>query len=328
MNTARYPSLFLQGPRAYPVDMDLTLHQLRLFLAVVDHGTISGAATAIGYTPSAVSQQLSGLEQACGTAVFERVGRGVRLSDAGRALVDHARGMLDAAEAALAAVARVDNVVEGGIDLAAYESVTSTLIPPLLRTARSTFPDLEIGVRQMDPDDSLPALLRGEVDLAFTVDYPHASIAHVDGLRYWDVTHDRFHLVVPADEPVGEGPVPLAAMADRPFVASPPGMTCGECVIAACRAAGFEPQINHALHDYPTSLQLVAAGEGVALVPDLGLLRPPPGVRIVPLASEVTRTVQLAVRAASETRPAFVAVRDMLVAAAADLSLVTAPRAA
>ena len=308
--------------------MDLTLHQLRLFLAVVDHGTITGAAAAIGYTPSAVSQQLSGLEQACGAAVFERVGRGVRLSDAGRVLVEHARRMLDAAEAALAAVARVDSVVEGVIDLAAYESVTSTLVPPLLRNARSTFPDLEIRVRQMDPDDSLPALLRGEVDLAFTVDYPHASIAPLDGLRYWDVTHDRFHLVVPDDEPIGDGPVALTTMADRPFVASPPGMTCGECVVAACRAAGFEPQISHALHDYPTSLQLVAAGEGVALVPDLGLLRPPPGVRIVPLATEVTRTVQLAVRAASETRPAFVAVRDMLVAAAAGLSLVTAPRAA
>lgn len=299
------------------------MHQLRLFLAVVDHRTVAAAAAALGYTPSAVSQQLGGLEQACGVPVFERVGRGLRLSDAGRVLVDHARAMIDAAESALAAVARVDGAVEGLVRLAAYESVASTLVRPLLSTVRERHPGLEVHIRQMDPDDSLPALVRGDIDLAFTVDYPHAAVAPTPGLHLWNITHDRFHLVVPDDDPLGPGPVSLTDLADRPFVSSPPGMSCGECVLAACRAAGFEPRISHALDDYPTSLQLVAAGKGVALVPDLGLVRTPPGVRILALREPVTRNVQLAVRAAGATRPAYEAVRDALVAAAAELSLIT-----
>ena len=316
----------VQGRRLTLVD--LTLHQLRLFLAVVDHRTIAAAAESLGYTPSAVSQQLGGLEQACGVPTFERVGRGLRLTDAGRVLVDHARSMLESAEAALAAVARVGGAVEGVVHLAAFESVASTLVPPLLSTVRERYPDLELRIRQMDQDHSLPALVRGDLDLAFTVDYPHASVAPTDGVELWNITRDRFHLVVPHDDPIGDGPVALATMAERSFVASPPGMTCGECVLAACRAAGFEPRISHALDDYPTSLQLVAAGEGVALVPDLGLVRKPPGVRVVSLADPVTRDIQLAVRAASATRPAYQAVRDTLVAIVAELSLVTAADAA
>lgn len=308
--------------------MDLTLHQLRLFLAVVEHDTISAAAEALGYTPSAISQQLGGLEQACGVPIFERVGRGLRLSDAGRVLVDHAHSVLNGAEAALAAVARVDSVIEGTVVVSAYESVASTLLPTLLTTARDRYPDLEIRVRQMDPDESIPALLRGDVDLAFTVDYPHSPLGPTAGVDTWDITHDRFHLVVPFDDALGAEPVPLGSLANRPFISSPPGMSCGECVIAACRAAGFEPIINHALDDYPTALRLVAAGEGVALVPDLGLVRPPQGIRVIPLQDAVTRDVQLAVRSASASRPSYLAVRDALIIAAAELSLVTASRAA
>lgn len=301
--------------------MDLTLHQLRLFLAVVDHGTVAAAATALGYTPSAVSQQLSGLEHACGVAVLERAGRGLRLTDAGRVLVEHARGILDRAETALAALAAVDDRIDGVVRLSSYESVASTLIPPFLALVRDRHPELAVRISQLDPDLGLPALLRGDLDLAFTVDYPHAPIEVPDGVHVWDVTVDRFRLVVAEDDPIDTDTIALGSLAQRPFISSPAGHTCGECVVMACRAAGFEPQVAHSLHDYPTSLQLVAAGEGVALIPDLGLVRLPPGVRVVELHEPITRQVQLAVRAASRARPVYLAVRDALRDVARDLSL-------
>ncbi|MEM7139458.1 MAG: LysR family transcriptional regulator [Actinomycetota bacterium] len=293
--------------------MDLTLHQLRLFLAVVDHGTIAAAADAVGYTPSAISQQLGGLEKAVRTPVFERVGRGLRLTDAGRILATHARGLLDGAEEALVAVARVDTSVTGVVNLGAFESVAGTLVPELLVAARARHPELEIRMSQIsDPDDSLAAVVRGDLDLAFTIDYPHAPNEIRDDLERWTISHDRFHAVVPIDDPLPDRPVSLSQLAERAFISSPPEMSCGRCVAAACRGAGFEPTINHALDDYPTSLRLIAAGEGVALIPDLGLLDPPAGVRVLPLIEPVGRTIQLAVRRASASRPTCVAVRDLL----------------
>lgn len=308
--------------------MDLTLHQLRLFLAVVDHGTAAAAADALGYTPSAVSQQLSGLERACGVAVFERVGRGLRLTDAGRVLVGHARAILDRTETALAALATIDDRIDGLVRLSSYESVASTLIPPFFALVRDRHPQLAIRFSQSDPDLSLPALLRGDLDLAFTVDYPHAPIEVPDGIHVWDITVDRFRLVVADDDPIDTDTISLRSLAPRPFISSPAGHTCGECVVMACRAAGFEPDVAHTLHDYPTSLQLVAAGEGVALIPDLGLVRLPPGVRVVDLREPITRRVQLAVRAASQERPVYLAVRDALRGVARGLSLDTTASAA
>jgi DNA-binding transcriptional LysR family regulator len=308
--------------------MELTLHQLRLFLAVVDHETISAAAESLGYTPSAGAQQVSGLEQACGVEIFERVGRGLRLSDAGRVLVDHARGILESAEQALVAISRVDSVVEGTVVLAAYESVAATLLAPLFNTTRRLYPDLRIAVRQMDPDESIPALLRGDVDLAFTADYPHSPVGPTAGIHTWDIIHEPFRLVVPENDPLLKGPVRLDALADRPFISAPAGMGCAECIAAACRKAGFEPRVQHALDDYPTSLQLVAAGEGIAVIPDLGLIRLPAGVRVLALKEAVSRDVQLAVRSASATRPTFLAVRDALVDGASALSVITALHAA
>lgn len=292
--------------------MDLTLHHCRLLVEVASRGTISAAADALGYTPSAISQQLAGLEQACGVPVLVRTGRNVRLTDAGRELVVHAQGLLDAAEAALTAVARVDTAVEGTVEVAVYESVAASLLPELCAGLRRQHPGLILRTRQMDPDDALDRLGRGDIDLAFTIDYRHAPAQPRPEITSWIITVDCFHVVVAEGDPL-RGPVGLAELAERDFIASPPDISCGRCVVTACRSAGFEPRIVHALDDYPTTLRLVAAGQGVALIPDLGLIDPPPGLRILELAEPLTRNVELSVRTASATRPAYVAIRDQVI---------------
>ena len=300
----------------------MSLQQLRMLREVAQRGTIAAAAESLGYTASAVSQQLGGLEKATGVPVLERVGRNVRLTDAGRELVRHAEELLRGMEAARVAMERVGSEARGVLDVTVYESVAATLLAPLLTELAIRHEGLHLRTRQMDPDAAIDALAAGDIDIAFAIDYPNAPSAPRDDVERHSIAHDRFHAVVPAGDPVKGSVVSLAGLADRPFIASPPGLSCGRFLVAACRDAGFEPDIRHQLDDYPTSLHLVAAGQGVSLVPDLGLVRIPPGIRVLELDPPLSRTIQLAYRKASAERPAVVAVRDALEAVAGSLDLV------
>ena len=275
-------------------------------------------AESLGYTPSAISQQLTNLEKSSGVEVLERVGRNVRLTDAGRELVRHADSLLAGMEAAQVAVESITNEVRGALEMTVYESVAATLLPALLARIADEHPDLSIRTRQYDPDLAMDDLAAGDIDLAFAIDYRHAPAPPRDDIIRYPVLEDTFHAVVPVDDPIRGSSVELSDLADRPFISSPPGLSCGRCVVAACRAAGFEPDVVHQLDDYPTTLQLVASGHGVALVPDLGLGNPPDGLRILRLESPLSRTVELAYRTASQHRPSIVAVRDTLVDVARD----------
>lgn len=292
--------------------MDFNLHQLRMLREVARRKTIAAAAESLGYTASAISQQLSSLEKATGIAVLERVGRNVRLTDAGRELVRHADELLAGMEAAQVAVERVNNEVRGELEMTVFESVAATLLPSLLARLATRHPELSLRTRQLDPDQAVEALALGDIDLAFAIDYRHAPAAPRDDVVRYPLLDDRFHVVVPAEDPLEGSRVSLADLADRPFISSPPSYSCGRCVVTACHDAGFDPDIVHQLDDYPTTLHLVAAGQGVALVPDLGLVQQPPGIKVLCLEPPVSRSIQLAYRSASAERPSIVAVRDVL----------------
>ncbi len=293
--------------------MDLTLQQLRMLRELADVGTIAATAQSLGYTPSAVSQQLSALERAVGQPLLERVGRNVRFTDAGRVLADHARTVLDQVEAAHTALEQVAAQVRGEIAVAVFESVASTLLPAMLTLLGARHPELRLRTRQMEPHAVLDVLARGELDIAFTIDYPHAPAPQRDDIVRYTVTDDDFRLVVAADDPLRGPRVPLSSLSGRPMIAEPPGTSCGQCILVACRAAGFEPDLVHQLEDYTTALHLVAAGHGSALVPDLGLEAVPPGLRVLDTDPPVQRTIQLAYRCGSADRPAIRAVRDAAV---------------
>lgn len=290
--------------------MDLTLLHIRMLCAVANHGTIAAAAEALGYTPSGVSQQLAGLERAVGQPVLERVGRNVRLTDAGRILVDQGADILDRVDAALTDVARSTTTVAGTIVVTVYESIAATVLADALSELHHEYPELSVRTRQMEPDAAVEAVQRGDVDLAFAIDYSNAPAPqHPDVVRF-ALIHDRFRVVVPEDDPLPTDTVTLSQLSHRRLIASPPDTSCGRCVLAACRAAGFEPDVTHELDDYATALRLVAGGHGIALVPDLGLFDLPLGVRTVPIEDPpLYRVIELAARRSSADRPALVAVR-------------------
>lgn len=290
--------------------MDLTLLHIRMLCAVASNGTIAAAADALGYTPSGVSQQLAALERAVGQPVLERVGRNVRLTDAGRVLVDRGAHVLDQVDAVLTDVARSTTDVAGEITVAVFESIASTVLADVLRVLADRYPDLRVRTRQMEPDAAVEAVKGGDVDLAFTINYWNAPArVYPDVVRY-SLIEDLFHVVVPAEDELLGPVVTLPQIADRRLIASPPDTSCGRCVITACRSAGFEPDVAHELDDYATALQLVSGGQGIALVPELGLVNPPPGVRTIRIDPPMTRVIELAARRSSAERPALVAARQ------------------
>ena len=291
--------------------MDVSLRQLRMLREVAARGTIASAAEALSYTPSALSQQLGALEKSTGVAVLERVGRNVRLTDAGRELVGHVGEIFDRLERAEVALLATATEVRGRLSVGVFESIIRPIIAPVLTDAASLHPDLELWTREVDPDGALDQLVSGELDLAFVLDYPHAPGARPEGIDRTTLFVDHFHVVVTQDDPLGGGPVRLDTLRDRDFVASPTDLNCGRCVSQACRDAGFEARVRHQVDDYPSTLTLVAAGAGVALLPSMGLLDPPPGVRILALERPVERTVEAAHRSASAGRPALEATIDL-----------------
>jgi DNA-binding transcriptional LysR family regulator len=306
--------------------VEMSLQQLRMLREVANRHTIAAAADSLGYTSSAVSQQLSGLEKATGVAVLERVGRNVRLTDAGRELVRHAEELLAGMEAARVAVERMSGEVRGVLRFTIFESVAATLLVPLLDRLAERHPDLHLRTIQMDPDLAMDALASGELDLAFAIDYPHAPAPRRDDITRCSLLEDVLRLVVPEDDPLAEADsVRLVDLADRPFISSPVGLSCGRCVVIACRDAGFEPDVAHQVDDFATSLHLVRAGQGVALIPDLGLMNLSPDLRAVDIEPPVSRLVQLAYRTSNVERPAIAAVEHALVEIVEELGL-TRPR--
>ncbi len=301
--------------------MDVSIQQLRVLREVAARETIAAAAESLGYTPSALSQQLRNLERATGVPVHERVGRNVRLTDAGRELVGHARSLLDGLEAAQAAVERVTDEARGTLTMGTFESVAATALPPLLSGLAAAHPDLRLRTAELDPDEAIASLASGDIDLSFAVDYPHAPAPPTPGIRRDTVVEEPFRLVVADDDPLTGHSVALADLVDRPFICSSPKLGCGRCIVTACRTAGFEPDIADVNDDYSIALHLVAANQGVALIPDLGLVRRPDGVRVLDTEPRFSRTVQVAYREASADRPAIVAVRAMIDEVFADLAL-------
>jgi DNA-binding transcriptional LysR family regulator len=303
--------------------MDLTLQQLRMLREVATRGTISAAAEALAYTPSAVSQQLAGIEESTGVAVLERVGRNVRLTDAGRELVRHADRLLTDMERAQTALESVVAEAKGTIEMSIFGSIASTIMPLVLQRVDAEYPGLRLQTREIEPDIAIESLQLGDLDLLFFLDYPHAPGPRPPGVDRRPVAADWFRLVVPEGDPLGPGAVDLADLSGREFIASPTHVSCGRCVLQACREAGFEPNIRHQIDDYPATMKMVAAGAGIALVPDLGLVDRPDGVRVLDLATPVCRIIELAHRSVSAGRPGLEAVCQVVADVATELSLDT-----
>ncbi|MGH2970004.1 MAG: LysR family transcriptional regulator [Solirubrobacteraceae bacterium] len=286
----------------------LDVRRLRVLREFAARGTIAATADALGYTPPAVSQQLAALEREAGVDLLERNGRTRRLTPAGEELVVRTESVLRELEAAEAALERTVTTVAGVLRAAAFPSAHRALLPPAVVRLAREHPELEVHTRELEPEDSIPALKVGELDLVLAQEYPFAPLTADPALERTHLREDPIRLAVPAGHALAAAPhVDLAEHAAVPWVAGRQGSFCHAVVLHVCRAAGVEPRITHFTNDFTTAYVLVAAGVGFALVPELAG-PPPPGVALVETAQPVpSRRIFAAVRAGSGARPAVAA---------------------
>jgi DNA-binding transcriptional LysR family regulator len=275
----------------------LELRRLRLLCELHERGTIAAVADALRFTPSAVSQQLAMLERAAGVPLLERAGRGVRLTDAGLMLVEHAQALLERAALAEADLAAAAGAVAGRARIAGFQSVALLIALPAIERLAREAPRLRCELVEAEPEDALPSLALGDLDLVIGDEWQHQPLRLPRGVERRELFDDPVRLVVPAGHPATE----LAAVAGEAFVTGHPGMAWEEMTRRTCRElGGFEPDIRHRANDAAVALALVARGLAVTLLPELPL-RGAEGVALRPLPR--SRRILAATRAADARRP-------------------------
>jgi DNA-binding transcriptional LysR family regulator len=286
----------------------LDLRRLRLLRELDERGTIAAVADALRYTPSAVSQQLAMLEREAGVTLLERAGRGVRLTDAALVLVGHAGALLERAALAEADLAAAAGTVAGRGRIAGFQSVALRLALPAMEALARDAPRLRCELVEAEPEQALPALALGDVDLVIGDEWQHLPWRLPAGLQRHELLDDPVHLVLPARHPVArrhKTAVPLAELADAVWTTGHTGMAWEEMTQRTCRElGGFDPDIRHRTADATVSLALVARGMAVTLLPDLVLPGRHPGVVVRAIAERpASRAIVAVTRAADAARP-------------------------
>jgi DNA-binding transcriptional LysR family regulator len=293
----------------------LDVRRLRVLHAVSAYGSVTAAAAALGYSAPAVSQQLAALEREVGMRLTERAGRGVELTPAAHILVGHTDALLARLDAAEADLAALRDQIAGRVTLAAFPSAAASLVPAAWAALAGSAPQVRLDLTEMEPEESLPAVLRGEADVAVAHEYDLLPRPLDPLFERRELLDDPVVLAIPADYPT-DGPVPLASLAGQPFLAPRQATSCAEMIQRACARAGFVPRVVARASDFQVLLSLVAAGAGVTLVPGLAARWLPPRVRLVPPADPVTRRVFTVSRRGGDRKPAVRVVLDALSAAA------------
>jgi DNA-binding transcriptional LysR family regulator len=274
----------------------LDVRRLRVLREVALRGSIAGAAEALRFTPSAVSQQVAKLEREAGVALVERGPRSVSLTPAGWRLVEHAEAILDRlarAEIELRALAGEPPALR----LGAITTAAVGIVPDALARFGAVRPDVEVTVAEADPLASLARLPTREIDLAIVFEYDFVPLPGDPRVVYEVLLEEPLRVVLPATHPLAQRrAVRLADLAEETWIRSTPRSSCHPFTERACRAAGFEPRIRFEFDDYAAMQNLVASGAGVALAPDLGLTRLSPGVAARPIAFGPKRRVLAAYR--------------------------------
>ncbi|QKV93191.1 LysR family transcriptional regulator [Streptomyces sp. NA02950] len=248
---------------------------LRVLRAVAATGSFSAAARELGCTQPAVSQQMKALEGAAGTPLLIRTGREMRLTEAGEALVRHATGILAGLTAAEEEVAAIAGLRAGRVRLVSFPSGSSTLVPTALAEMRAAHPGTRVSLVEAEPPRSVEMLRAGDCEIAVAFRYPQVDGAAEAGPGWEDLVarpllSDRLAVVVPREHRLaGAGTVGMAELAEEPWIAGCP--RCRRHLVEVCESEGFTPRIDFATDDYPAVIGLVAAGLGVAVLPELAL---------------------------------------------------------
>jgi DNA-binding transcriptional LysR family regulator len=288
----------------------LDVRKLLLLRELARRATIAAVAEALCYTPSAVSQQLAALERDAGVPLLQRTGRRVSLTPAGAALAGQTEEILALLERAAAGLAAARTGLAGPLRIGAFPTAMRTILPAALVALGRDHPGLELMVTELDPAAVPDALRSGELDVALVHEYEFVPAPRDPALDTEPLLEEAIYLAsagpppMAGEEAAGEeaaGEDPVGRHRDSPWIMASPGTLCHTMAVRACQAAGFTPRIRHHADDFVTVLALVAAGQGVALVPQLGAIGPPPGVVLTELPAR--RRTRIAYRNGARHHP-------------------------
>ncbi|WP_431044364.1 LysR family transcriptional regulator [Streptomyces sp. P1-3] len=284
----------------------LELSRLRALHAVAMHGSISAAAIALGYTPSAVSQQIAKLERETRTTLLERQGRGVVLTDAAQQLAATAQQLLALVEQAETALEERRGQPTGRLVIGAFASAARGLMPSALAELARSHPTLDARLVELDPHLTPDLVARGVIDMAITHDWDISPLPAPDGVERAVIGDDPSDVLVPAGHPLaGHAVLHRSELADQRWICQPPGSVCHDWLVRTLRASGHEPDLAYQVAEYQTQIALVAAGLGIALVPRLGRSAVPEGVCAIPLEPAPVRRLYALWRPGAARRPAI-----------------------
>ena len=290
-------------------DPEFDVQALRVVRAIADEGSITAAAASLGYSQPALSQQMKRLEQRLGVPVIERVGRSVRLTEAGRVLARHDWSVTTALDAAAGELAELRGLRAGRMRLVAFPSASPTVVPRLLSDLAEHHPGITITYVEAEPPEAVDAVREDRADIALTFSYPgdrddpHGSSAR--GLAVRAVGSDDLLAVLPEGHPAAAGErVEVAELADEKWIAGCP--RCRGHLLELCGRAGFEPRIGFETDNFVAVEGLVAQGIGVATLPRMAVESFPlmPGVITRPLPHAEARTLHVVTAHGAERVPA------------------------
>ncbi|MFD8423287.1 LysR family transcriptional regulator [Streptomyces sp. NPDC059466] len=294
----------------------LNLERLRTLDALARHGSVSGAAEGLHVTTSAVSQQMSKLEREVGQQLLAKNGRGVRLTDAGRLLADHAARILSQVELAQSDLEAQRGQVVGELRLSAFPTAARGLFPTALAALRADHPGLRVRSCELEPEAGVAGVVRGDLDLAVVLDWYNKPMPLPDGLVKAAILDDPADVAMPVGHRLADrAEVDLAEFAEDDWITWGEGEFCHEWLMFTLRSKGVEPHVGHRAAETHTQLSMVAAGLGVCIAPVLGRRPMAEGVVTVPLRQRVQRHVYVVWRADADRRPSIRAAVEALRAA-------------
>lgn len=278
------------------------IHRLRVFRSVIATGSVQSAANHLGYTPSAVSQHLAALQRETGLALVERVGRGLRPTAAGLALADEADRLLARVSETDAMIADLRDGRSGALTITYFASAGAAWLPTVVSELADQHSSIRLDLRLRDAPPTAPL---PDTDLHLAV--AGAVTPSWPGFTWHHLVDDPYVAVVPRTHPLARRhSVPIIELAELPWIDNDVARGwCHTRMLDACSAAGFCPTFRVEAHDYPTAMDLVAAGVGITVIPRIGTRRAPDDVSLVPIAAPTPeREVGLVIRDATASTPA------------------------
>lgn len=289
--------------------------RLQLLLSLKTLGTMRAVAAAESMSTSAVSQQLAVLESECGVELLERYGRTVTLTAAGGALAARAVDILDQIAAAEEEVHGWKQGATGVVRVGAFTSALAAFAIDAARTVGDTHPGLQVALSELEPHRTVPALARGEIDIAIVGDYEDASEARKSTVEETVLVIDELLAVLPAGHGRGRRQVRLEELSQEDWLVD--GTDLERYLTSRCRRAGFEMKVSGRLSSHDSLARGVEVGLGVTILPGLAVDRSR-GLEPLPLEPRSHRTVRALVRPKAAPRPSIVATLKAIVAASRD----------